>query len=114
MNSKLPAKKENSFFRRIKNFFRKIFFNEQLEKNEDQTKIKKNDNKKNQFQDSIKVESKNDYLSEIKKEEFLDELESNPKTLYDLPIEKLKKIENYYTYSIKINEEKLDKLKKAN
>ncbi len=118
MNSNLPVKQDNSLFRRIKNFFRKIFFKDKIEnyyeeKNEVQPKIEKNDNIKNQFQESIKVEKKYDYIDEMKREEFLDKLESNPKLLYDLPIEKLKKLETYYGESIKKQEEKLAKLKNA-
>lgn len=49
----------------------------------------------------------------MKREEFLDKLESNPKLLYDLPIEKLEKLENYYVELIKKQEEKLARIKKA-
>ena len=118
MNSNLPVRKGNSFFAKIKNFFRKIFLKDKIEnhyeeKNEVQSKIEKNDIRKNQFQESIKVGTNNDYIKEIKREEFLDNLESNPKLLYDLPIEKLEKLENYYEESIKKQEEKLAKIKKA-
>ena len=118
MNSNLPVKQDNSLFRRIKNFFRKIFFKDKIEnyyeeKNEVQPKIEENDSRKNQFQENIRIETKNDYIDEMKREEFLDKLESNPKLLYDLPIEKLKKLETYYGESIKKQEEKLAKLKNA-
>lgn len=118
MNSNLPVKQDNSLFGKIKNFFRKIFFKEKIEDNyeeiiEVQPKIEKEDNRKRQFEESIRVEANNDYINEMKREEFLDKLESNPKLLYDLPVEKLEKLESYYGESIKKQEEKLAKLKKA-
>lgn len=118
MNSNLPIKKDNGLFRRIKNFFKNIFFKFQIEndyeeKIEVQPKFDENDNRKNQFQESMRFETKNDYINGMKKEEFLDKLESNPKLLYDLSIEKLEKIEKYYEESIKRQEEKLVKIKKA-
>lgn len=130
MNSNLPVKQDNSLFGRIKNFFRKIFLKDKIENNyeekyeeqiEVQPKIEKEDNRKRQFEESIRVETNNDYINEMKREkfldkkreEFLDKLESNPKLLYELPIEKLEKLENYYGESIKKQEEKLAKIKKA-
>jgi len=118
MNSNLPVKKDNSLFERIKNFFRKIFFKQKIEDNyeekiEVQPKIEKEDNRKTQFEESIRAETNNDYINEMKREEFLDKLESNPKLLYDLPIGKLEKLENYYGESIKKQEEKLAKIKKV-
>lgn len=122
MNSNLPVKQDNSLFGRIKNFFRKIFLKDKIENNyeekyeeqiEVQPKIEQEDNRKRQFEESIRVETNNDYINEMKREEFLDKLESNPKLLYDLPIEKLEKLENYYGESIKKQEEKLARIKKA-
>ena len=118
MNSNLPIKQDKSLFGRIKVFLRKIFFKEKIENNyiekvEEQSSIKSEPNTKKQFEKSLKVETTNDYINEIKKEEFLDKLESNPKLLYDLPIEKLEKLENYYEESIKKQEMKLAKMKKA-
>ena len=118
MNSNLPVKQDNSLFGKIKNFFRKLFFKEKIEDNyeekmEVQSEIEKEDMRKKQFEESIRAETSNDYINEMKREEFLDELESNPKLLYDLPIEKLEKLENYYGESIKKQEEKLARIKKA-
>lgn len=122
MNSNLPVKQDNSLFGRIKNFFRKIFLKDKIENNykekyeeqiEVQPKIEQEDNRKKQFEESIRGETNNDYINEMKREEFLDKLESNPKLLYDLPIEKLEKLENYYGESIKKQEEKLARIKKA-
>ena len=108
MSSNLPIKQDNSLFGRIKNFFKKIFFKEKLNNDYEEKK----DNIKNQFQESIKVETNNDYINEIKREEFLNKIENNPQLLYDLPIEKLKKLETYYEEYIKKQEEQLAKLKK--
>lgn len=122
MNSNLPLKQDNSLFGRVKNFFRKIFLKDKIENNyeekyeeqiEVQPKIEKEDNRKRQFEESIRVETNNDYINEKKREEFLNKLESNPKLLYGLPIEKLEKLENYYGKSIKKLEEKLAKIKKT-
>ena len=70
-----------------------------------------NNYKKNKFQESIRVEVNNDYINDMKREEFLDRLESNPKLLYDLSIKQLEKLEKYYKKSIKKHEEKLAKIK---
>ncbi len=118
MNSNLPVKQDNNLFGKIKNFFRKFFFKEEIDNNNEerikvQTKFEKEDNRKKKFEENIRVETNNDYINEMKREEFLDKLESNPKLLYDLPIEKLKKLESYYGESIKKQEEKLAKLRKA-
>lgn len=115
MKNNLPTKEDNSFLKKIKNFFRKLFYRKPVEKSVDnviaeQTLIKKENN--TAFQESIKVEVKNDYLTEMKREKFLDDLEKNPKLLYELPIEKLEKLEDYYKISIKKQEEKLARIKK--
>lgn len=116
MKNNLPIKEDNSFFGKIKNFFRKLFYRKPVENSVDnviseQAQIKKESN--TAFQESIKADVKNDYLTEMKREEFLDELEKNPKLLYELPIEKLEKLEYYYSESIKKQEAKLAKIKKA-
>lgn len=118
MNSKLPVKQDNSLFGKIKNFFKRVFFKRKIEDNyeekvEVQSKIEKEDNRKKQFEDSIRIETSNEYINEMKREEFLDKLESNPELLYDLPVEKLEKLESYYGESIKKQEEKLARIKKA-
>ena len=118
MNSNLPAKQNNSIFQRIKKIFNNIFFKREIkdkyeEKNQIQHKIECQENRKKQFEESIRDKVNTDYINEIKIEEFLDKLESNPKLLYDLPIEKLKKLENYYEESIKKHEERLLKMKNA-
>jgi hypothetical protein len=118
MNSNLPVKKENGLFGRIQKFFSKLFSKEKIEINYEekfdaQPKNEKEDNIKKQFEESIKVETDNEHINEIKREEFLDEIESNPKLLYDLSVEKLERLEEYYKESIKKQEEKLEKLKKA-
>ena len=116
MKNNLQVKENNPFFEKIKNFFRKLFYRKPTEISVDnviaeQTTIKKENN--TAFQESIKVEVKNDYVTEMKREEFLDDLEKNPKLLYELPIEKLEKLEDYYNESIKKQEAKLAKIKKA-
>jgi hypothetical protein len=122
MNSNLLSRQDNNLFRRINNFFRKIFLKEKIKnsseekqegKIEEQYKFEDDENnKKMQFEEIIRVETNNNYITEIKREEFLDKLEKNPKLLYSLPIEKLEKLENYYEESIKKLEGKLAKMKK--
>lgn len=116
MKNNLPMKEDNSFLKKIKNFFRELFYRKPVENSLDnviveQTPIKKENN--TAFKESVKVEVKNDYSTEMKREKFLDDLERNPKLLYELPIEKLEKLEDYYNESIKKQEAKLAKIKKA-
>ena len=66
------------------------------------------------FENSLKVEVNNKYLIELKKEEFLKQLEKNPELFLKLPIEKLKVIENYYMEQLKKEEEKLKRINKEN
>lgn len=113
MNSKLPVKEDNSFLGKIKIFFRKLFYRKNIENTVKKPVVSKENNVKDRFKESIKVEVKNDYINEMKREEFLDNIESNPKLLYDLPVDKLEKIEDYYKTSIKNHEEKLARIKKA-
>lgn len=119
MNVNLPMKKENSFIDKMKKFFKKLFNKEGNNVGqtsnliEDEEKVE--DNTKSNFQDSIKLEVKSEYeyLNNLTREEFLKELESNPSLLYELPIEKLEKLEKYYDESIAKYGDKLSKLKKV-
>lgn len=113
MNNKLPIKKKVSFIDKIKNFF-KSFFKKDNFNNIEQTDnlinadIKLTDN----FQDSLKMEIKNQNISKDEnKEEFLEQLENNPELLYELPIEKLRKIEEYYDELIIKYSENLKRIK---
>ncbi len=117
--SKLPAKTNNSIFSKIKGFFSNIFFNytENTEpiQNENINKIEiKNQEIATEFNDSLKVEVDNKPLKDLEREKFLKKIEENPKLLYDLPIEKLMVLEDYYDKLIAIEEEKNKKLKIAN
>lgn len=120
MNSNLPVKSNNSFFGRIINFLKNLFYKPKEEKEEIKTKEeiimpveKQTIDKKNQFKESIKVEIKNEVEKDIQKEEFLDKIGDNPQLLYDLPIEKLEILEKEFSESLNKHEEKLAKLKKA-
>ena len=119
MNENLPIKQKNNLFTKIKKFLKKIFYKEQVNykepiNRENSNFIEENNSKKEKFQGSIKIEVKNDYVNELKREEFLDKLDGNLQVLYDFPIEKLEKLENYYKESIDKMEMKLANLKKAN
>ena len=118
MNNNLPTVYDNSLFGKIKTFFRNIFAKKQVEniqeeKVEEQPVVEEVDNKKVQFQESIKAETNNEYAKEMKREEILDKIENNPDILNNLSIEKLEKIEELLEESIKQQEDKLAKLKKA-
>ena len=118
MNNNLPAKQDNSLFGRRKNFFKRLIFKKEIEEqNVEETEVsftsEEANKRKEQFEESLKVESNNDYVNAMKRESFLDKLENNLELLYDMAIEKLEQIENYYKESIKQQEEKLAKIKKA-
>ena len=112
MNNKLPIKEKNSLFGRIVKFFRKIFYKEKIEIDEEKNKpeIVKLKNDESEFKKDIKAKQ---HATDLEKEEFLDELEGNPKLLYNLSIEKLKILEEEYNKSISRQEEKLAKLRKV-
>ena len=113
-------KEDNSLIEKIKRFFKKLFkkqdyttmLEEQNEKKPELKEIEKNQAKED-FENSLKVEIKNDFVNDEKREKFIDRLEKNPELFYELPIEKLEKLEDYYKKSIKEYEEKLERIKKA-
>lgn len=118
METNLPIKKKDRFIDKIKNFF-KYFFRKNYDntndviKNPIQEDIKLESREKNDFQDNIKVEVKDEYIKQIKKEEFLSEIERDPTLLYELPIEKIEKIEKYYDELIAEYQNKIYNFKKS-
>ncbi len=163
MSENLPMKENNSFFGKIKAWFKNLFsgkptisetsevinetINEEIktdvieeastteevetnvveetveaskvEDTEDriaqevETVEEKIEDKKASFEDSLKVDVKNDFLKDMKKEEWLAELEENPNLYYELPIDKLEIIADYYRESVNEYEQKLANIKKA-
>lgn len=117
MSNNLPIKEDNSFFEKIKNFFRRLLKKQNTQEVANfqvEEKIEnKEDKAKERFENSIKVKVKYDYINDMKREEFIYNLEKDPKLFYELPIEKLEKLEDYYKDSVKKQEEKLAKIKKA-
>lgn len=118
MNSNLPIKRDNSLIERIKNFFRRIFFKEQIEnsyedKTEVESKLEQEDRREMAFKESLRVEVSNNHIKEKERKEFLNKLEKNPELLYALSVEKLERLEKYYEEILKKQEEKLMKMRKA-
>ena len=117
MINKLPAKQEKDLIGRIKSFFQKLLYRKKKEDNyKERIEVQPELDKKNdrvQFEESIRSETNTDYINELKREELLDKLDSNPELIYNIPIEKIGNIVNYYKESIKKLEEKLVKIKQS-
>ena len=119
MKENLPVKENKSIFHKIRKFFRKLFYKDETGKDtkeivEKTDTKKKSQNKSIDFQDKIKIEVKNGYVKEIKREELLDEIDKNFNVLYGMSIDKLKRIEKCYKESIKQHKEKLTEIKQQN
>ena len=115
MKNNLPIKEDKSFLGKIKRFFAKLFC-KNIVKSHDSTNVESMQepiNNSTKFAEDIKFETKNEYIKDMEKEEFLDNLEKKPELFYELSVEKLEKLEEYYKESIKKYEEKLEKIKKA-
>ena len=128
MNNNLPIKK-SSIIERIKNFFKKLFFKEskgseikELNNVENATTEKENilttSEQQNEwiskYQNTNNSQTKNEYVLNNEREEFLDKIGKNPKMLYDLSIDRLEELEGHYKESIEKLEGRLSKLQKAN
>lgn len=120
--SNLPIKVENGIFGKIKLFFRKLFFKDEQLNEIEEVQIKNivSNNQKKFFEDNMKVEVNDDFVKDIKRNEFITQIETNPDLLYDLPLEKIEKLSEYYSDLIekekeenKKLEEKLSRLKKV-
>lgn len=110
MNKNLPAEYKFNFFTKIHNFFSKIF-----------SKKIKSDNSTLGFNDVTVTEVKEElkkntneistgYFKNMNKDQFISQLENNPKLLYNLSIEQLEKLNVYYDDIIAEYEEKLKKI----
>ena len=115
-------KEDNSLIEKIKRFFKKLFKKQSIQEindsqNGEKFEIKesevKTDKTKESFENSLKVDVKNNPKNDAKIEEFIDNFEKHPELFYKLPIEKLEKLEDYYEKSIKDFKEKLAKLNVA-
>lgn len=117
MNNNLPIKKEYSIIFRIKNFFRKLFNKEDsnysINDSDSENKNIYDDKMEGNFGDNLKVEVSNEYVKEITKNDFIDEIEKNPDLLYNLSIDRLKKLEKYYDELIEKDKEELKNIKKT-
>ena len=116
MKNNLPTKKEekrDGLLARIKNFFRNLFYRSKEESlpqsiGETPEESTSSDIQKEEFDESLKVKVNNDVSNNIKREELLDQIEKNPRMLYDMPTENIEKVEQYYKDSIKIRKEDLE------
>ena len=116
MKNNLPIKKENNFLSKIKNFFRRLFVKKdpiEITNNIDEKMDISNQQDKQSFGDDIKISVFNDYLNDFKRTDFINKIEKNPDLLYNISIDRLKKLENYYDYLIAKDIQELNKIKKA-
>lgn len=119
MSTNLPMKKDEGIMEKIKSFFRNIFHKNEVKNVNEAEKIS-NENEikiENNFSDKLvnngTEQKKNKYDIAREKEQFIKNIEKNPKILYELPIEKLKMLETYYDESISDLKIELNKLKKV-
>lgn len=99
---------ENSFFYKIKCFFRKMFFKEEtIEEPKEQVQdiVEEDNNKKKEFIKNIKVET-NDKLISIQKK-----LESGKMKISELDDEQKDKLIELYNKQIDMKKQKLSKIK---
>ena len=76
--SNLPIKEEKGFFKKIKLFFRKLFYKqEQIEhpKVSNELKINEINTSKETFETSIKVQVNDEHVKETQKDEFIKQIE---------------------------------------
>ena len=115
MNNKQMIVYKENFITKIFKFFKNLFKSDNIEY--DNTKktssiaeeVKEDIQKKNEFLDEIKIDSKSiDNIS--KRNAIIKEIDENIEALNKLSLEELYKIEEYYDDVIKQNEEKIKKL----
>jgi len=111
MNENLPKKEDKGFFRKIKNLFMKLFYQPNSKSDFEEITLKEDNIQKEKFEKELKIEN-DGYVSDIKRKEFLKEIEENPDLLYDLSNEKLEKLNEYYKELIKYNKLEVEKLEK--
>lgn len=109
----LPIKQEKNVFWKLKNFFKKLFckseINFAINSESNNIEIEKSPD----FSESLKEDVSYDFVSEIKKKEFLKEIENNPDLLKELSLERLEQLDSYYDEVIAEYKEKIDKLKRV-
>lgn len=111
MNKNLPAEYNFNIFTKFCNFFRKIFSRKLKEDSNNITEINEVSNLevKSELRKSTNDISA-DYIRDMNKEQFIRQLEENPKLLNSLTIEQLEKLDSYYDDIISEYEEKLKRI----
>ena len=107
-NNKLPIEYENSFLKKIKCFFRKLFMKKNKNQNitNENIKSKKGLDKKNSITE-LKDTNVNNRLRNI----VLEKIDANPDLLETTSIKRLEEINMMYDEQIKENNRKIEYLK---
>ena len=111
----LPIKAKSGLIGKIRTFFRKIFYKPKDIENTKEIKninYSFNSNNREEFKDKIVTETNNEYLRKIKRDTYIKQIEEDPDLLYNLPLEKIERIGEYYKELVKKEEEENQKLNK--
>lgn len=111
----LPIKAKSGLIGKIRTFFRKIFYKSKDIENTKEiknTNYSFNSNNREEFKDKIVTETNNEYLRKIKRDTYIKQIEEDPDLLYNLPLEKIERIGEYYKELVKKEEEENQKLNK--
>ena len=111
----LPIKAKIGLIGKIGTFFRKIFYKPEYIENTKEikdTNYSFNSNNREEFKDKIVTEINNEYLRKIKRDTYIKQIEEDPDLLYNLPLEKIERIGEYYKELVKKEEEENQKLNK--
>ena len=115
MNNNGLVEYKEGFISKIRNLFKKIFGKSEEQYNYIQEEhingLKKENYLKNDIVNDLKVNVKATNTV-IERNNFLRKIEGNEEALKMLSIDRLKKLERYYSDIIKENNEKINKLKK--
>lgn len=110
MNKELIKKEDISFFDKIRRFFKGLFSKKNQEEVIPNQKKEEVNIKRNEFEESLKVDETNANNKEKDLKDFINTIESNPDLLYNLSNDRLDKLIDYYkdvTFKKRIKIEKL-------
>ncbi len=109
-NSLIPRK--NSFFERIKNFFKIKLFkrNKEYLLTEEVNPILGSDNKLD-FGSTLRVDISKINNKDYELKQFIKEIETNPNLIYNLSNDRLDRLIKYYEELTKEKQQKIEKLK---
>ena len=113
MEKNLPVKQNKTFLRKIKSLFAKLFYKKSNSLNSPVYEIskinickEKNNSSRNEFLESIRVETKS-ILSNDEIEETLNKIEQNPSLLDNMTLEELEEVNENCKKSIRKIKKKL-------